>query len=81
MTQMSSNPQMSFGAAVSTCFRKYATFKGRARRSEYWYWYLFNILVGVVLIAIDYSAHLVVWGDTGSLPRYFAWWCSCPILR
>lgn len=68
---MGSNPQMSFSAAVSTCFRKYATFKGRARRSEYWYWYLFNILVGVVLIAIDYSAHLVVWGDTGILTTLF----------
>lgn len=72
MTQMSSNPQMSFGAAVSTCFRKYATFQGRARRSEYWYWCLFNILVDFVLIAIDYSAYLVVWGDVGILTTLFS---------
>lgn len=31
--------------AVKTCFRKYATFKGRATRSEYWYFVLFNMLV------------------------------------
>lgn len=30
---------------VKTCFKKYADFSGRARRSEYWYFYLFNILV------------------------------------
>ncbi len=42
---------MSFGEAISTCFSKYATFSGRARRSEYWYFTLFNlILSGVVSI-------------------------------
>lgn len=68
---MSSNSQMSFGAAVSTCFRKYATFKGRARRSEYWYWFLFNILVSFVLLGIDYSAHLVVLEDVRILTALF----------
>lgn len=71
MTQMSSNPQMSFGAAVSTCFRKYATFKGRARRSEYWYWVLFNILVAFALMAIDHSAHLIVLENVGILTTLF----------
>jgi uncharacterized membrane protein YhaH (DUF805 family) len=28
---------MSFGTAVKTCFSKYATFSGRARRPEYWW--------------------------------------------
>lgn len=36
---------MSFGSAISTCFSKYATFTGRASRSEYWYFYLFYVLV------------------------------------
>lgn len=36
---------MSFGQAISTCFSKYATFSGRASRSEYWYFYLFYLLV------------------------------------
>ena len=35
--------------AVKTCFSKYATFDGRARRSEYWYFFLFHFLVMLVL--------------------------------
>lgn len=35
----------SFGGAISSCFKKYATFQGRANRSEYWFFYLFNVLV------------------------------------
>lgn len=33
--------RMTFSQAVGSCLRKYFTFKGRARRSEYWYFYLF----------------------------------------
>ena len=32
-----------------TCWKKYVQFSGRATRSEYWYFYLFNFLVGLVL--------------------------------
>ena len=40
---------MSFSEAIKTCFSKYATFSGRATRSEYWYFFLFNFLVSFVL--------------------------------
>ena len=33
-----------FGGAVATCFRKYSSLRGRASRSEYWYWVLFVFL-------------------------------------
>ena len=33
--------------------KKYAVFGGRARRKEYWYFYLFNILIFIVLSIID----------------------------
>lgn len=33
--------------------KKYAVFKGRARRKEYWYFSLFNILIILALIFID----------------------------
>ena len=33
--------------------KKYAVFSGRARRMEYWYFVLFNIIVTVVLALID----------------------------
>lgn len=35
---------MTFGNSISTCFSKYATFDGRASRSEYWWWFLFTFL-------------------------------------
>ena len=40
---------MGFSEAISTVFSKYAVFEGRARRSEYWYFTLFNVIVEVVL--------------------------------
>jgi uncharacterized membrane protein YhaH (DUF805 family) len=39
----------SFGQAVSRFFKKYATFTGRASRSEYWWIALLNVLVFLVL--------------------------------
>lgn len=36
---------MTFGQAISTCFSKYADGKGRATRSEFWYFCLFNLIV------------------------------------
>jgi uncharacterized membrane protein YhaH (DUF805 family) len=36
---------MRFAESISTCMGKYATFKGRATRSEYWWFYLFTVLV------------------------------------
>ena len=35
---------MNFTTAVKTCFHKYADFQGRARRSEYWFYTLFNLI-------------------------------------
>lgn len=45
-------PGLTFTEAVQTCFRKYATFSGRARRSEYWYFTLFTIVVNFVLMIV-----------------------------
>ena len=42
---------MGFKNAVTTCFRKYATFSGRARRSEYWWFILFVNIVSAALNA------------------------------
>ncbi|MBR4294271.1 MAG: DUF805 domain-containing protein [Bacteroidaceae bacterium] len=35
------------------CWRQYADFSGRARRKEYWMFYLFNSLIGFVTGFID----------------------------
>ncbi|MGV8883343.1 MAG: DUF805 domain-containing protein [Rhodoglobus sp.] len=42
----------SFGQAVSRFFTKYATFSGRASRSEYWWLALFFLLVYIALGAV-----------------------------
>lgn len=44
---------MDFMTAVRTCFSKYVDFSGRARRSEFWYFVLFTLLVGVVSGVVD----------------------------
>ena len=53
------NP-MSFGAAIASFFSKYATFSGRARRSEFWYAVLFTTLVSVAIGTIWPGTTLVV---------------------
>ena len=44
---------MSFVEAVRTCFQKYVSIEGRARRSEYWWFLLFVFLGNLVLSGLD----------------------------
>jgi len=37
---------MVFSESISSCFAKYGTFDGRASRSEFWWFYLFSLLLG-----------------------------------
>jgi uncharacterized membrane protein YhaH (DUF805 family) len=43
------------GNAISACMKKYATFSGRARRSEFWYFYLFYIIVYAIGAVVGIS--------------------------
>ena len=56
---------MGLGEAVATCYRRYATFGGRSRRSEFWWFHLYGGLVWVPTIA----AFAALWGHAfeGSL--------------
>lgn len=47
---------MGFRGSVESALRQYATFRGRASRPEYWWFYLFTFLVGVVGSVIDSAA-------------------------
>jgi uncharacterized membrane protein YhaH (DUF805 family) len=47
---------MGFGKAIATCLRKYAVFSGRASRSEYWFFVLFETLLFAILIILDIVA-------------------------
>jgi len=44
---------LSFADAIKSGFRNYVTFKGRASRSEFWWWTLFAVLVQSVTAALD----------------------------
>jgi len=48
-----SGASMGFGRAIATCFRKYAVFSGRASRSEYWFFVLFQLLLFVSVMILD----------------------------
>lgn len=43
---------MNFTQAVRTVFSKYAVFTGRASRAEYWWFALFQAIVGLVLTLV-----------------------------
>ena len=54
---------MDFTQAIRTCFQKFADFKGRASRSEFWYFYLFVVLVNIiaVVLALQITFFFVAW--------------------
>lgn len=47
---------MGFIETVKYNFTHYADFKGRAPRSQFWWWFLFNLIVYAILNVIDNAA-------------------------
>ena len=39
---------------VGRCFSKYINFNGTASRSEFWYFFLFSLIIGLVAFVIDF---------------------------
>lgn len=62
---------MTFIEAIRSGFRNYATFSGRAARSEYWFWTLFALLAnlagGIVDAAIFFHSDIGLFGPLISL--------------
>jgi uncharacterized membrane protein YhaH (DUF805 family) len=54
MTQTTVVP-MTFADAITTVFRKYAEFTGRARRPEFWWFVLFTTLVSAALGSLNFA--------------------------
>ena len=46
--------------AVKTCFNKYAEFTGRAARSEFWWFFLFQVIVLLIAGSISDILYAVV---------------------
>jgi uncharacterized membrane protein YhaH (DUF805 family) len=44
---------MTFRESISTCFSKFADGQGRATRSEFWYFYLFYVVVWLAVTVLD----------------------------
>jgi len=55
--------------AVKTCFKKFATFDGRASRSEFWYFFLAFWIVAIVLAFVSWTL-LSIWSLVTTIPYY-----------
>lgn len=55
---------MNFFTSIKTCLRKYADFTGRASRSELWWFFLFQFLLGILAVYVDL---MVLGRPTGAL--------------
>ena len=63
---------ISFGGAIARGFKKYATFAGRASRSEYWWWTLFTFLTYLVLGLLAFAVGAATSRDGGRTPGLLA---------
>ena len=45
---------MNFTKSIEVCFNKFANFEGRARKSEFWWFQLFYVIVLMLGTIIDY---------------------------
>lgn len=56
-------PSRGFREALKVCLRKYVTFSGRASRSEYWYFILWQLLLGFAATFLD----VILFGSLGDV--------------
>jgi len=58
---------MNFPDAVKSGLNNYINFEGRATRSEFWWFVLFNLIVGIVTAVLDVATGLMVLNMLASL--------------
>lgn len=56
----SQNLPVSFTDAIVICFSKYFDFTGRAPRSEYWWFYLFTVLLSWLSALVDSEGIIII---------------------
>lgn len=64
---------MNINEAISSCYSKYFTFKGRASRSEYWWFALYSIFGSMIInasLATIYGEPLMTIDPDNGLPTY-----------
>lgn len=57
---------MKFGEAIKTVFKKYAVFEGVASRAEFWWFWLFTVIVIGGLWLVGGLFQLIAWGTLSS---------------
>ncbi len=84
---------MSIQESVMTCLKeKYATFSGRASRSEYWWFWLATFVIGWVAGLISSTLAGIIWlvllipSIAVGVRRmhdseHSGWWIICPIVN
>ena len=63
-------PMPSMTEATKTCLKQYSTFSGRARRSEYWWFFLAQYLIGIAITivwVVSFIAQMAIWIKNGSI--------------
>jgi uncharacterized membrane protein YhaH (DUF805 family) len=55
---------MTFSQAIRSGFSNYVNFRGRAARSEFWFWILFTVLGGLVAEIFDFALFSAVTGHS-----------------
>lgn len=58
-------PWRGFNAAIEVCLAEYATFRGRASRSEFWFFWLFGLLLNIAAETADSLTRLRLVEDVG----------------
>jgi len=71
---------MRFDVAIKTCMKKYVTFSGRAQRSEYWWFMLFNLLATVANAGLDSMLFDTRPEETGPLSALYSILILLPLL-
>lgn len=63
-------PSVGFGQAIKLYFKNYAQFYGRASKSEYWWPFLMNMIVMLVLYIPAYAMSMSAMNSGGSIPAF-----------
>jgi len=65
---------MAFGTAIATCFSKFVTFAGRARRSEYWKFNLFFIICVIGGLILDLAFGTIITDENDEFAGGAVFW-------
>lgn len=71
---------MNFVESIKTCLGKYVDFSGRASRAEYWWFFLFSFIIGLIPVVNFLSILLIVptlsvsWRRMHDIGKGGGWW-------